>query len=304
MIQKDYIDASVAINEAGNQLFDFNQKKVQTLSIEQLERTNKEHDVYGNPLMGIYHCDLLRQLEELAVRSRLKIEYDEIFAANGGPGGNPGVVLLPQQEAKYGERAVEAHVLRRVYANMIIRDFDTDELTTQLAVSFHQDGIQVGFGNQVRICHNLTMMSASQTAFTYGKNKVDIPTLLQTVKSWLSNAGERIEADRQQINRMKQIGVSYEQNCMMLGALTIQRVKHDTRISAIRDSQDYPLNSSQINRLTESLEQIYYRADYKEISLWQWYNAATELHKAGRTDIPGIIPQNIALIKFLNDITE
>ncbi len=304
MIQKDYIDSTVAINENGNQLFDFNKSKVQTLSIDQLARTNKEHDVYGNPLMGIYHFELLRQLEEIAVRSNLRIEYDEIFAANGGPGANPGVVLLPDQERKYGERAVEAHVLRRVYANMVIRDFDTDELTTQLAVSFHQDGIQVGFGNQVRICHNLTMLSASQTAYTYGKNKVDIPTLLHTVRSWLSNAGERIEADREQIRRMKQIGVSYQQNCMMLGALTIQRVKHDTRISAIRDNQDYPLNSSQINRLTESLEQIYYKADYDEISLWQWYNAATELHKAGRTDIPGILPQNIALINFLNDITE
>lgn len=303
MIQKDYIDQSVAINEPGNQLFDFNQNKVQTLSIEQLERTNKEHDVYGNPLMGIYHCELLRQLEDLATRSGLRVEYDEIFAANGGPGGNPGVVLLPQQEQKYGERAVEAHVIRRVYANMVIRDFDTDELTTQMAVSFHQDGIQVGFGNQVRICHNLTMLSADLSATTYGKNKVDIPMLLNIVRSWLDNAGHYIEADREQIRRMKQIAVSYEQNCMMLGALTIQRVKHDTRISGIRDSADYPLNSSQINRLTESLEVIYKQVNYAEISLWQWYNAATELHKAGRTDIPVILPQNIALAKFLNDIT-
>lgn len=302
MTQKEYIDASVAINDAGNQLFDFNQKKVQTLSIEQLERTNKEHDVYGNPLMGIYHCELLRQLEELAMRSGLRVEYDEIFAANGGPGGNPGVVLLPQQEQKYGERAVEAHVLRRVYANMVIRDFDTDELTTQMAVAFHQDGIQVGFGNQVRVCHNLTMLSKNLSAATYGKNKVDIPCLLQTVRSWLDNAGHHIEADREQIRRMKQIAVSYEHNCMMLGALTIQRVKHDTRLSAIRDSADYPLNSSQINRLTESLELIYNRANYGEISLWQWYNAATELHKAGRTDIPAIMPQNLALIQFINDL--
>lgn len=304
MIQKDYIDQSVAINESANQFFDFNQKKVQTLSIEQLERTNKEHDVYGNPLMGIYHCELLRRLEELAARSGLHVEYDEIFAANGGSASNPGIVLLPQQEQKFGERAVEAHTLRRVYANMVIRDFDTNELTTQMAVSFHQDGIQVGFGNQVRICHNLTMLSANLSASTFGKNKLDISTLLQTVRSWLDNAGHYIEADREQIRRMKEIPISYQQNSMILGALTIQRVKHDTRVSAIRDSADYPLNSSQINKLTENLEIIYNRANYGEISLWQWYNVATELHKAGRTDIPSILPQNIALAKFLSDITE
>lgn len=303
MITKDYIDPSVAINAAADQLFDFNKNKVQTISIEQLEHTNKEHDVYGNPLLGIYHCELLRQLETLARQSGLTVEYDEIFAANGGSTSNPGVVLLPDREKRFGERSVEAHTLRRVYANMVIRDFDTEEFTTQMAVSFHQEGIQVGFGNQVRICHNLTMMSAKNTAYTYGKEKVDIPALLQTVRSWLSNAEQHIMADREQIRRMKEIAVSYEQNCMMLGALTIQRVKHDTRIADIRDSADYPLNSTQINRLTEQLECLFRAAQYHEISLWQWYNAATELHKPGRTDIPNILPQNIALMKFLNDIT-
>ena len=304
MNNKAYIDASVVINDAGNQFFDFNKNKVQTLSIEQLERTNREHDVNNNPLMGIYHFELLRNIEQQALDCGLRIEYDEIFAANGGPNTSPGVVLLPQQEEKYGERAVEAHVLRRIYANMIIRDFDTDELTSQMAVSFHQDGIQVGFGNQVRICHNLTMLSANLSASTYGKERLDIPSLLKVVRSWLNNAEHHIMADRKQIRRMKEIAVGYKENRMMLGALTIQRVKHDTRIKDIRDCADYPLNGSQINKLTESLERIYHANQYNDISLWTWYNAATELHKAGRSEIPTILPQNIALAKFLTDIID
>lgn len=302
MIQKDYIDSSVVINDAGDKFFDFEKNKVQTITIDQLERTNREHNVYDNPLMGIYHFELLRNLEELAVDNGLRIEYDEIFAANGGPSTSPGVTLMPQQEAKFGEKAVEAHTLRRVYANMVIRDFDTNELTTQLAVSYHQEGIQVGFGNQVKICHNLTMLSANLSAATFGKNKLAIPELLKTVRSWLSNAERHIHADREQIARMKQIAVGYKENCMMLGALTIQRVKHDTRIKDIRNSEDYPLNGSQINKLTESLERIYHRNGYNDISLWEWYNAATELHKAGRSEIPAILPQNLALAKFLTDI--
>jgi hypothetical protein len=292
----------VGINEAGDQFFDFNKTKVQTLSIDQLERTNREHNVYGQPIMGIYHCELLRNLEDLAQRSGLHIEYDEIFAANGGASSSPGVALLPHVEERYGERAIEAHILRRVYANMVIRDFDTNEFTTQMAVSFHQDGIQVGFGNQVRICHNLTMLGRSQSAATYGRGAVDIPTLLQTVRSWLNNAQEHIEADREQIRRMKSIGVDYHQNCMMLGALQIQRVCHDTKIREIRSGETYPLNGTQINRLTESLEVEYNKANGDAISLWQWYNCATELHKAGRSDVPTILPQNIALNTFLNQM--
>ncbi|MGN0089586.1 MAG: DUF932 domain-containing protein [Alloprevotella sp.] len=298
----NYMDESVLRNANGVSTFDFNQNKVQQMTIETLERTVHEDTVNGVPLNDIYHFALLRELEELAARSNLRMVYDDIFAANGGPSSMPGVIINHQLEQKHGERAVEAHALRRVYANIKLLDFDTDELSTQLAVSYHQDGIQVGFGQHVQICHNLTMLGSSQTAETYGKGKVDVKELLKVVGSWLNNAGEYVQADRRQIEEMKQIPVDYHQHCMMLGALTIQRVKHDTRLTDIRIKEDYPLNNTQINRLTESLESIYQRNNHEPISLWQWYNAATELHKAGRTDLPMIIAQNVALGRFINQL--
>lgn len=35
---------------------------MQTLSLDQLARTHKENDIYGKPLRGIYHYDLLNQI--------------------------------------------------------------------------------------------------------------------------------------------------------------------------------------------------------------------------------------------------
>lgn len=302
MTQYNYMDASVLRNENNVQQFDFNASKVQQMNIDTLERTVHEDSVDGTPLNGIYHFALLHELEELAARSRLRMVYDDIFAANGGPSSMPGVIINHQLELKHGEKAVEAHALRRVYANIRLLDFDTDELSTQLAVSYHQDGIQVGFGQHVRFCHNLTMLGSSKTAYTYGKDKLSIADLLSVVKSWLNNAGDYVEADRRQIEEMKQIGVNYQQHCMMVGALNIQRVRHDSRSAAIRLKDDYPLNNAQINRLTETLENTYAQNDYSDITLWQWYNAATELHKAGRTELPSIIAQNVALGKFIQSL--
>ena len=45
-----------------NKFFDFEKAKVQTLSLDQLARTHKENDIYGKPLRGIYHYDLLNQI--------------------------------------------------------------------------------------------------------------------------------------------------------------------------------------------------------------------------------------------------
>ena len=39
--------------------FDFSKEKVQTITLPELEATYKENDVYGRPLGGIYHSDLI-----------------------------------------------------------------------------------------------------------------------------------------------------------------------------------------------------------------------------------------------------
>lgn len=51
-----------------NKFFDFEKAKVQTLSLDQLARTHKENDIYGKPLRGIYHYDLLNQIIGSATR--------------------------------------------------------------------------------------------------------------------------------------------------------------------------------------------------------------------------------------------
>lgn len=142
-----------------NKFFDFEKAKVQTLSLDQLARTHKENDIYGKPLRGIYHYDLLNQIIGMCNAQNYDVEVYDLFAAQNKDRNTPGVVLLPQVEAQYGERAVEAHILRRVFANIRITNFDDADHTTNLAVAFHQKGIQVGFGNMVMICHNQCMRS-------------------------------------------------------------------------------------------------------------------------------------------------
>lgn len=107
-----------------NQFLDFETSKVQILTIEQLERTEKENDVYGKPLKGIYHFDLIHQVEDLCEKHGYKAEIYDLFAANNKDRNTPGVTRLPQKEAIMGDRAVEAHILRRVFCNIRLRDFD------------------------------------------------------------------------------------------------------------------------------------------------------------------------------------
>lgn len=288
-----------------NAFFDFEKAKVQTLTLDQLERTHKENDVYGKPLRGIYHYDLLQQTLGLAREFGYTPEVYDLFAAQNRDRNTPGVVVLPQVEAQYGQHAVEAHILRRVYANIRLNDFDDEAHTTNLAVAFHQRGIQVGFGNMVKICHNQCMLGGDHYASTYGEDGrgrgtgMAIPEMLDVVKSWLTDARQIVVTEREKIERMKNTEITADQMFLIIGMLTALRVKCDTSIKKIRENRTYPLNNTQINRLTEDMLVRYDEAQH--ISVWDLYDAATNLYKADGMEIPAILPQNRAMVAFLDE---
>lgn len=291
-----------------NKFLSFDTAKVQTLTLEQLERTQLEKDVYGNPLRGIYHFALINEIIKLCNEAQYNVEVYDLFAAQNKERQTPGVVIIPEIEARYGERAVEAHLLRRVFANIRLTDFDDEENTTNLAVAFHQKGIQVGFGNMVKICHNQCLLSPTQYIATYGEKgggrrsqeeQISIPQVLDAVKSWLFDARHIIITEREKIARMKEIDVDADTMFRLIGLLTAIRVKCDTHITEIKEARTYPLNQAQISRFTEDMMVRYH--NNQRITAWDLYNGATDLYKATSMDIPALLPQNRAMVSFLDE---
>lgn len=285
------------------QFLDFEKSKVQTLTLDQLERTYKENDVYGNPLRGIYHYTLIQKILTIARGEDYTPEVYDLFAAQNKDRNTPGVVLLPQVEAQVGQRAVEAHILRRVYANIRLTDLDNEEMTTNIAVAFHQRGVQVGFGNMVKICHNQCMLNAEHYAATYGERGqgrgkgMCIDDICETIGTWLSNARHTIVEEREKIEAMKHIEVPAEQMYTIIGMLTAMRVAADTKNKEIRSQEVYPLNQAQITLFTELMLMKYHEA--QRITAWDLYNGATELYKATSVEIPALLPQNKAMAEFI-----
>lgn len=289
----------------GNKFLDFETSKVQVLTLEQLCKTQREDDVNGNPLKGIYHYQLVQQIVQMANEHNYKVEIYDMFAAQNKDRNTPGVTRLKEIENLKGERAIEAHILRRVFANIRLTDFDDEERTTNIAVAFHQKGIQVGFGNMVKICHNQCMLGSGQYASTYsdkgrGGEKLEISQLLDVVKSWLVDARRLVVEEREKIERMKQIDIPAQQMFTIIGMLTAIRVKCDTSVKEIRENRTYPLNQSQINSLTEDMMLRYHNNG--KVTVWDLYNGATELYKATTMDIPSLLPQNRAFVSFLNEM--
>lgn len=291
-----------------DQFLDFSTSKVQSITMEQLRKTVKENYPYMDetgtykPISGIYHFDFFDRITGMCHELGYEPEYYDMFAAQNRDGRTPGVTLLPAEEARLGTRAVGAHILRRVFANIRIKDFDTDEYTTNLSIAFHQKGIQAGFGNNVKICHNQCMLSPDKYAATYkdgSDSKVEITEMLELIRGWLMDAKQTVERDRERIVKMKSIPVEADTTFRLIGMLTAARVAKDSNRKEIKTNARYPLNQSQISDYTENLL-LRYKLNNK-VTVWDLYDAATELYKATSLDMPMIMPMNRRMVEFLSE---
>lgn len=280
------------------QQFDFQNNGIEVMNFETLQRTYKENDIYGKPVQGIYHYQVLQRMMDICEKYNLDYEVEEIFAAQNRNKTQPGVSILPQVEQTLGEKAVEAHILRRIFATIRIKDWETDELTTTLVVAYHQDGIQAAIGPCVKVCHNQCILSPERSICNYGKNKVTTEGVFEAVDGWLANFEVNMNEDIARIQRLKRRIVALEEVYMYIGLLTALRVSHDSSDRNLSSSvETYPLNQSQISIFTEEVLKLV--REKGQVTAWDLYSVATEIYKPGRTDFPALIPQNGAMAELL-----
>ena len=288
-------------------ILNFAEKPVQVLTLEELERSYHENMPTGQPVGGIYHFALIAEVLETFERRGLKPVVQEIFAAANRDSKRPGVTLLPQLEAQYGERAIEAHLLRRVYANIEIRSDETDDVVTCLAVAYHQKGIQLGIGPMVKVCHNQTILGAQDVVSNYTcyggqsrKDRMTVEDVLARAQQWADEYEPYQKIRHERMEALLGAEFTREDMYLLIGRLVEKRILHDTANDALRLPQPYPLNSSQINETVENMLARF--ADSRELSYWDAYQQLNTVLKPNRMDIPQVLPQSLALFEALTEM--
>ena len=85
------------------QFLDFEQNKVQQITLDQLKMTNKENRGDDNTQPhGIYHFALIQQVLDMCNEHGYNAEVYDLFATNNRDKQTPGVSLYPELEKQYG----------------------------------------------------------------------------------------------------------------------------------------------------------------------------------------------------------
>ena len=271
--------------------FDFSKEKVQTITLQELEATYKENDVYGHPLGGIYHSDLINGISDIARSAGLEVEMGDMFAVNNLDGKRPGVALLPEVEEKEGERSIRAHLLRRVFAVIRFVSGGTPETSCPaIAISYSQHGIQIGIGPNIRICRNQTILCAKQLIANYGYSRLELDKKelagadwwRPTVEGWIEEVAQgTMQAQWAEIIQSLDEQLVYESDMQQIfGGLMQLRIEADTSDKSLRTGEVPPLTQSQINHCMEHvLVKHFGKGGAGMCTKWDILNAMTDTLK-------------------------
>lgn len=281
-------------------LLDFKENPVQTLSLNELKETVDERNIGSNPISGIVHYVLLERIHDMLDKAKLKFDMEPIYATSGGASAFPGVTKLPVLEQQYGEGSLQAHILRRMITAFNIKKGETEETTQSIAVAYHQQGIQVAFGPNIKICRNQCIYGAKNRFQSYGDGKLDVERLFQVMSDWILNYDEIRARDVAILENMKNVVLTYPNVCDVIGELNLIRVEKDS----LRLRPEYILQQNQIGDISTTylkyLQGDNKTLDYqKGLTLYEFYNMATALLKPEFTDLPNIIGRNHLLGDYL-----
>ena len=283
-------------------LLDFKDNPVQELSLKELKETIDERNIGGNPISGVIHFVLFERIIEMIKEAKMEFTMDPIYATAGGASAFPGVTKITKFEDDYGTGALQAHVLRRMITAFHLLRGEDEETTQSIAVAYHQQGIQVAFGPNIKICRNQCIYGSANRYQTFGDNKTNIEELMTKIFYWLGHYDELRKRDLAILNSMKQVVLTYPNVCDLIGELNLFRVAKDS----LRIRPEYILQQNQIGDLSarylEFLKVGDNRLDYnKSLTLYNFYNMCTEMYKPEFTDLPNIIGRNHLLGDYLID---
>ena len=273
--------------------FDFSKEKVQTITLAELEATYKENDVYGRPLGGIYHSDLINGISNMARNAGLEVEMGDMFAVNNLDGKRPGVALLPEVEEKEGERSIRAHLLRRVFATIRMAPHQLPPVggfCPAIAISYSQHGIQIGIGPNIHICRNQTILCAKQMISNFGYRRLEMDKKdlagpdwwRPTVAGWIDEVARGVMQQQwADIIQSLDEQLVYESDMQQIfGGLMQLRIQADTSERSLRTGEVPPLTQSQINHCMERvLIKHFGKGGAGMCTKWDILNAMTDTLK-------------------------
>jgi len=259
-------------------------KKVEILNLEELKRTVNAIDMgRQTKTRPVSHFKFIEDILSILNESGHKTFIDHIYCAKSA-----GTKIIPKIEEQYGvAKILEAWILDRITGKIMISTLSNEEVQCCIAFSYHDKGLDLAFGTDVRDCTNMCIYG-SNILHTYGSKKdVNYERIMQVLKEWSGRFDSMYLRDLEITQKMKEVTVTSGDMLKFIGKLTVLAVK--ANIPGMKVVA--PLNITQVNEVVRGIlakkgDKFYEGPD---CTLWEFYNFMTFCKKGDTSDITTLL---------------
>lgn len=287
--------------------------KSRGITLQQLAAGSDIEDRNGNMLNGINAYQLIGQVVQIAHNYHGEARITDLFVAdNVNKAQGNGIAINKRIKDAYQQRTgtdnipFAAATFNRVFCNIELSGQHTDTHVANIVVATNQQGLQVAIGAHCHACRNQTILGANHLVSSYGNRKaVNTQEFLGMVDLMLQ--GYRFVDDMEALRKMQQYELKDEHVLMLMGYLRYLYAKYNSRDAAIRSQVTgnyaiYPMDACQLNRFDQCVVQTERALQGRPMTVYDLYQGATTIYKVARTDMPNILPQNLAFVQTLNEV--
>jgi hypothetical protein len=274
-------------------MIDF-KNNVAELTFQELKESVDENSIGGSPFNHYMHHEFIDKVCDLAIANNLNPTIDKIEVVDSKSKYMPSISLIKKLEEVNGEKSHKNYLFRRVFCNIIFPDLSNDENVFNLAMIYHQNGVQFGIGTNVKMCQNLCILGSDYIVSSYGLNKVSIKSgdnkhLFTIINDWINNAEPIYDKGDNFLSSMKDIIFSDDQFNKLVGMLFIDKTRRNinNECSFLNDSHIIDMVSSKIFE--------------PESTAYELYNVATNNHKPSSMDLQRVIEGNAIFTELFNN---
>jgi len=290
-------------------LVDFEGKKLVEIDMTDLDASIKEKWLDGTPVGGITHYDLIRFIMDAFLPVSAPV-IEKMCAVNNRDKVRPGVTQDAKLAKELGDDAAQSMIFRRVHA-LIYLGYPEEEVSTAVAVSWHQLGFSIGIGPNVKVCDNGCILGAEHIVSSYTlpcktlkERKLPLDLIKDTVEGWANEYNEINDKGESFIAKLKGINLEWHDMMLLFGKLGFDRVQADLGTSVIETTPFSALNQSQLNVAMSRYAQDHFGKGCKKdktITAWEAMNYLNYPLKPSSCDVPLILPQQYAVTKVMQD---
>lgn len=286
--------------------------KSRGITMQQLAAGSDIEDRNGDILNGINAYQLILQVAQMANAHHGEARITDLFVAdNVNKAQGNGIAINKRIKDAYQLKTgtdnipFAAATFNRVFCNIQLVGQHTDTHVANVVVATNQSGLQVAVGAHCHACRNQTILGAQNFVSSYGKQKMNTAEFLNAVNLMLQ--GYSFVNDMEALRKMQQYELNDEHVLMLMGYLRYLYAKYNSRDASIRSQVTgsyaiYPMDACQLNRLDQSIVQTERTLHGRPMTVYDLYQGATTIYKVARTDMPNILPQNLAFVQTLNEV--